>query len=204
MHSRNLLSTAFLLLAMPWLVPGCVGDSARILGEDEPDLVDVHGAGAATYEILVTESVAKLLDPHRSRFATDPTVPTVAFVDLENRSAEELGEWREQLLDRIRSAVSRHGSFRLVSDRLVTAVMREMGNPPVDQLLLPAGRRRFAEILERQDEPVQFLLYGSLTRGGTQGDYQRQANYLLTLELIDVKTGLATSDETMVRKAFAN
>ena len=110
---------------------------------------------------------------------------------------------REQLIDQIIVGVDEHPAFHIISDQMVSAVLREMGSPPVDQLFLPKGRRQFAAILEKQKSPVQFLMYGRLTRGGTQGEAGRQANYQLTLELIDDATGRADTVGTTVRKAYS-
>ena len=68
--------------------------------------------------------------------------------------------------------------------------------------VLPKKRREFAKVLERKTSPVQYLLYGRLTRGGTQGADRRQANYLLTLELINIETGESNTVGTEVRKEF--
>ncbi len=50
---------------------------------------------------------------------------------------------------------------------------------------------------------MQYLLYGRLTRGRTQGSAERQANYLLTLELVNIVTGESNTVGTEVRKAFS-
>ena len=172
----------------------------RIMGDNERDLVDASGAGAATFQRLVTESVAKLLDRHCDKH--DVKVYRLAFVDLQNRTSEELGEWREQLIDKILIGVDKHRAFRIISEQMVSAVLREMGNPPVDRLFLPEGRREFAKILERDSIPLQFLMYGRITRGGTNASEVRQANYLLTLELVDAETGEADTVGAEVRKEF--
>ena len=77
-----------------------------------------------------------------------------------------------------------------------------MNSPPVEQLVLPKRRREFAKALEASSTPVQYLLYCRLTRGGTQGANRRQANYLLTLELVNIVTGESNTVGTEVRKEF--
>ncbi|MEE2886086.1 MAG: hypothetical protein VX951_01530 [Planctomycetota bacterium] len=177
------------------------GPSARIMEDDEKNMVDTDGAGAAAFEKLITESVTKLLDRHRGDEA-GIQVRRLAFVDLQNRTKEELGEWREQLIDRIQIGIDQHPAYRIVAEELVTAVLSEMGNLPVEKLLLPKSQREFAKVLEKKKSPVQFLMYGSLTRGGTRGDDGRQANYLLTLRLINAATGDTDTEGAMVRKWF--
>jgi len=172
------------------------------MDDDEKDMVDVRGAGAASFEKLITESVTKLLDRHKGD-ETGIKMRRLAFVDLQNRTKEELGEWREQLIDRIQIGVDQHPAYRIVAEEMVTAVLSEMGNPPVEKLLLPKPQREFAKVLEKKNSPVEFLMYGSLTRGGTAGDDGRQANYLLTLRLINTATGDTDTEGSMVRKWFS-
>ena len=191
-----------ILLACLTLPVACDSVSARIMGDDEKDMVDVRGAGAAAFEKMVTESVTKILNRHRGD-ANGIQVRRLAFVDLQNRTKEELGEWREQLIDRIQIGIDQHPAYRIVAEELVTAVLSEMGNPPVEKLLLPKPQREFAKVLEKKNSPVQFLMYGSLTRGGTTGNNQRQANYLLTLRLINTATGDTDTEGSMVRKWFS-
>lgn len=174
---------------------------ARILGDNERDLVDIKGAGAATFDRLIDDSVAKLLAPYKGEFA-ELKVRTLAFIDLENRTKEELGEWRDLLIDKIEISINKRRAFKTISMKVITTVLREMGNPPVEQLVLPGKRREFAKVLERRTLPVQYLLYGRLTRGGTRGAGRRQANYLLTLELINIVTGESNTVGTEVRKEF--
>ncbi len=191
-----------ILLAYLTLPVACDSVSARIMEDDEKDMVDVRSAGAAAFEKMVTESVTKILNRHRGD-ANGIQVRRLAFVDLQNRTKEELGEWREQLIDRIQIGIDQHPAYRIVAEELVTAVLSEMGNPPVEKLLLPKPQREFAKVLEKKNSPVQFLMYGSLTRGGTVGNNERQANYLLTLRLINTATGDTDTEGAMVRKWFS-
>ena len=177
-------------------------ESARILDDNERDLVDVKGAGAATFDQLIDETVEKLLEPYKGEFA-ELKVRSVAFIDLENRTNEELADWRDLLIDKIEISVNKRRAFKAVSIKFVSTALTEMGNPPVEKLFLPAKRREFAKILERDTVPVQYLLYGRLTRGGTRGAGKRQANYLLTLNLVNIETGESNIVGTEVRKEFS-
>jgi hypothetical protein len=186
------------------LFSSCVGDKhpARIKGDNERNIVDVSGAGAATFERLINSTVSKLLEPYKGEFA-ELKVRALAFVDLENRTSEELGEWREQLIDKIEASVNERREFKAISIRFVSTVLKEMGNPPIDKLFLPKGRREFAKVMEQKSTPVQYLMWGRLTRGVTQGVDKRQANYVLSLELINIKTGEQNKKITTVRKEFS-
>ena len=143
------------------------------MGDNERDTVDVRGAGAATFDRLIDDSVAKLLEPYKGEFA-ELKVRTLAFVDLENRTKEELADWRDQLIDKIEISVNKRRAFKAISVKVISTVLKEMGNPPVEQLVLPKKRREFAKVLEQKTSPVQYLLYGRLTRGSTQGAGRRQ------------------------------
>jgi hypothetical protein len=176
--------------------------SARILDENEADLVDVDSAGAATFDKLVDPTVDKLLEPYKGEFA-ELKVRRLAFVDLDNRTKEELADWRDHLIDLIEISINKRRAFKAVSVKAISVVLKEMGGPPVEQLVLPSKRREFAKILERDTAPVQYLLYGRLTRGGTKGANTRQADYLLTLELMNIETGESNTVGTKVRKEFS-
>ena len=76
----------------------------------------------------------------------------------------------------------------MISKRYVNAALREARLRP-DQLFIPGNRRTFAAILESQGEPVDTMLFPKLTSGTTPSAGVTQRNYLLTLELVDLKSG---------------
>jgi hypothetical protein len=100
----------------------------------------------------------------------------------ENRSAEEIGDFKEQIYEHIDSLISQDPQFKMISRRYVEAAMGECRCRP-ESLLLPARQRELQMALERVDQPFDYLLFASITSGTTNsnGDYQR--DYLLTLEL---------------------
>lgn len=189
------LSLAALTLA------SCFGPPrARIMGDDEPDKVGVRRGGAAAFNKLIRDVQTELVQ-RPSPGLNRGQMRRAAFVNLENRTAEELGEWRDLMIDRLRIGVSEHPEITIISEQMVGAVLGKMGNPPVNELFLPAGRRKFAAILEQESSPVDMLIYGSLTRGTTQGEgVDRQIDYLLTLEIVDVKSGESRFAKGYVRK----
>ena len=72
------------LTVIPWLFAsaGCETEkSARIMEDDEANMVDVAGAGAASFERLVKEAVTKLLDRNRGDENAIP-IRRLAFVDM--------------------------------------------------------------------------------------------------------------------------
>jgi Peptidoglycan-synthase activator LpoB len=200
MTSRTLILPALVFLVA---FASCEAERpmARIKGDNERDEVGSRAGGAATFGRLVDATVSKLLEPYKGEFA-ELKVRSLAFVDLENRTQEELGEWREQLIDKIEASVNDRREFKAISIRFVSTVLKEMGNPPVDKLFLPKGRREFAKIMEAKSSPVQYLMWGRLTRGVTQGEGRRQADYVLSLELINIETGEQNKKITTVRKEY--
>ena len=79
--------------------------------------------------------------------------------------------------------------------------MKEIRCRP-DALILPANQRQLQASLERVDQPFDYLLFAQVTSGTTDinGDYQR--DYLLTLELLDVHTGVAIKESAQLRKGY--
>ncbi len=88
-------------------------------------MVGSHTAGAETWKPLVEQSVGQLLARQCLRFTpprwreTAPAKKQVCFMGVENKSAEELGDFREQIYDHIDAIVSQSEQFKLVSKRYV-------------------------------------------------------------------------------------
>ncbi len=107
---------------------------AHILKPDNMDLVGSHQAGSAVWNPLVDESVAKLLSrcptvhPVGFQSATGQNMPplpagpaAVCFIGIENKSVEEMVDFKDQLYERIDSQINGNASFRSVSRRMVDA-----------------------------------------------------------------------------------
>ena len=79
--------------------------------------------------------------------------------------------------------------------------MKEIRCRP-DALILPANQRQLQAELERADQPFDYLLFAQVTSGTTEvnGDYQR--DYQLTLELLDVHTGVPMKESALLRKGY--
>jgi hypothetical protein len=57
-------------------------------------------------------------------------------------------------------------------------------------------------VLEQQGQPIDYLLYATLTSGTTQSGKDYQRDYLLTLEMIDTRTGDYDKESAMLRKGY--
>lgn len=192
-------------------VAGCRNrQKARVLSETDKDMVGSHTAGAETWKPLIDESVCRLLAKsattvHQASHTTisgDGTATrSVCFVGIENRSSEEIGDFKEQIYEHIDSLISQDPQFRMISRRYVEAAMSECRCRP-ETLVLPAKQRELQMALERAEQPFDYLLFASITSGTTtsNGDYQR--DYLLTLELLDIHTGESQKDSAMLRKGY--
>lgn len=215
----------------------------HMLASDDKDMVGSHEAGAATWNPLVDESVARLLGrcpPSNetvvfegdafpgmavshvngqpvpgslvngqpvgnglggpaTELATGPA--RVCFIGIENKSAEEMLDFKDQLYERIDSQINGAASFRSVSRRMIDAALVETRLRP-DSLFLPQNRAQFAAALGRQGTPVDYLLYATVTTGTTDRNKSTQRDYLLTLEMVNLHTGDYLKESAKIRKGY--
>ena len=171
----------------------------RIMGDSEEDYVGSKAAGSATYDRLIEEAVGKLLDRRSASNQGDSI--RVAYLGVENKSAEDLGDLREQIYELIDTSIETSERYRSISKRFVDAGLRETGLTRED-LFIPKHRRAFIEVLEASGNPVEYILFSKLTSGTTQGDSVKQRDYMLTLELVDVETGDFDKESARIRKAY--
>lgn len=125
----------------------------------------------------------------------------VCFVGIENKSAEELVDFKDQLYERIDSQINSGQSFRSISRRLVDAALIETRLRP-DSLFLPANRGAFSAALGRQGTPVDYLLYATITSGTTDRNKSTQRDYLLTLEMVNLHSGDYIKESAKIRKGY--
>lgn len=183
----NTLKTTLLLLATCALFACESGPSGRIMSDTEDDNVGNRSAGAPAFDRLISNVVERQLKDHSAAHTFSPKVKVVCL-PVENASSEELGDWQEHIYELIDSSINRSDRYAMISKRYVNAALREARLRP-DQLFIPGNRRTFAAILESQGEPVDTMLFPKLTSGTTPSAGVTQRNYLLTLELVDLKSG---------------
>ncbi|KLU04295.1 putative transmembrane protein [Rhodopirellula islandica] len=255
---RKILAAAMLRMTAGVAIVGAgtTGCASRryghLLASDEKDMVGSHEAGAATWNPLVDEAVAKILGrcppPNEAvvfpgQFAANGTpaqmashssgametmvdpatgetiigsqvaVPNagplvqgpakVCFIGIENKSAEELVDFKDQLYERIDSQINSGSSFRSISRRMVDAALVETRLRP-DSLFLPQNRSAFAAALGRQGAPVDYLLYATITSGTTDRNKSTQRDYLLTLEMVNLQSGDYIKESSKIRKGYHN
>ncbi len=177
---------------------------AQVLRDDQADLVGNTAAGAETFGPLVDEAVCKLLARHQSGFQTvsAPREPLViCFVGVENKSSEELGDFREQLYQLIDTQIEQSHMYRPISRRFVDAALRETRMRP-DQLFVPQNMATFAAYMQQYGQPINCLLYATITSGTTREDNAFQRDYLLTMEIVNVTTGDYDKESAKIRKGY--
>ncbi len=188
---------------------GCRGRQvAHVLNEDDEDMVGSHTAGAETWKPLIEQSVGQLLarqcsEIHPVSMAGEvgPVKKRICFMGVENKSAEELGDSREQIYDLIDSLISESEMFQLVSKRYVDAGLKEC-NLRSDELFIPANQRMFGAAMEKMEQPINYLLFAKITSLSTQSNGDSQRDYQLVLELVDTETGDYDKESAKIRKGY--
>lgn len=206
MHRRHFFARCGSWLGAAGLVgTGCRSQHAHVITDCKQDMVGSCAAGAETYKPLVNEAVGKLLARHASvvqQVSTQPPGPKrICFVGVENRSVEEMGDFKEQITEVIDTQIIESKVFQPISRRFVDAGLRAVRLRP-DELFLPANQRAFLGVMEQQGQPFDYLLFATMTSGTTRNNSDMQRDYLLTLELVDIKSGQPDKESASLRKGY--
>ena len=187
---------------------GCRGrQTAQVLKPGEKDMVGSHAAGAETFKPLVEEAVAKLLgscDPVVQPASFDGQMPPprrICFVGVENKSIEEICDFKDQLYQQIDTRIVQSQTFAPISKRFVDAGLAESRMRP-DQLFVPENMRLFTAIMEKQGQPFDYLLYATITSGTTRDNKDYQRDYTLTLEMVHIRTGKYSTESAELSKGY--
>jgi hypothetical protein len=172
---------------------------------DKRDMVGTTGAGAETFRPLVEDAVCKLLARHSTGVQSvghpNQTPMKICFVGVENRSAEEIGDFKEQIYEHIDVHIEQSHVYHPISKRFVDAALRDTALRP-DELFVPRNMRTFASSLEQMGQPVDYLLFAKVTSGTTRKGHDMQRDYVLTLEMVNVQTGDYDKETAMIRKKY--
>lgn len=206
MNRRHFVSLG--LIYGTGLLIGCRSTQvATVKPAGAPDMVGSHAAGAETFKPLVEQTVSELLARHAPQAIpagvnTLPPPPRrICFVCVENRSAEEIGDFKDQLYEIIDTRIVQSQVFQTVSKRYVDAGLAQTRMRP-DQLMLPEGLRIFAATMEQQGSPFDALLFATITSGTTRENKDYQRDYLLTLEMVDLRTGQPDKQCATITKGY--
>jgi hypothetical protein len=210
MDRRQFLHASLAALA-PLAAAGCRSNQfARVKKPGEGDMVGSHQAGAETFKPLVDEAVSCLLAHHSQQpvvqqvSGSEPIPPgtmRICFVGVENKTAEEIGDFKDQLYQVIDSRILESHVFQPISQRFVEAGLMEARLRP-DQLMIPENRRIFARIMEQQGQSFDFLLYATLTSGTTRVNKDYQRDYLLTMEMVNLHSGDYDKQSAAITKGY--
>lgn len=199
MNRLPLMLTALLSLA---LVIAACAPSGRVKNDDEATIVGSRKAGIEVFDQLVQETSNKLLSRQASKSREEGKL-VIAFVGIENKSAEEIADARESSYDMIQSILVNSDVFTLLSRRFVEATLRESGVNRPEALFTQNGVDRFVENLRAKGMAPDYLLWGNFTSSTSQAEGVRERNYFLTLELVDAETGITESSESArIRKEY--
>jgi hypothetical protein len=125
----------------------------------------------------------------------------ICFVGVENKSAEEIGDFREQIYQKIDTCIAQSEMFDVIHKRYVEAGLRQCQLRP-DDLFIPGNRRQFSAAMEQLEQPFDYLMYATVTSGTTRSNKDYQRDYLLTLELIDMDSGRSDKESAEIRKGY--
>lgn len=192
---------------------GCRGHQyARVIQPGDAEMVGSHKAGGETFRPLVDQTVAALLARHEempnTQFtssggpeAVAPGKISICFVGVENKTSEEIGDFKDQIYEMIDSKLLESTRFRPISRRYVQAGLEDLRLRP-DQLFLPNHMQSFVQVLQQQGQPFDYMLFARLTSGTTRENKNYQRDYLLTLELVDIRTGEQDKQSQMISKGY--
>jgi len=187
---------------------GCRGNQyATVRDPAKEDMVGSHAAGAETFKPLVEEAVSKLLARQCAPTVglagevLPPQVKRICFVAVENKSAEEIGDFKDQLYQTIDVKISQSQMFQPVNKRYVDAGLMQCRLRP-DVLLVPHNMRTFAAIMEQQQQPIDYILYATVTSGTTRSNKDMQRDYQLTLEMVKVSDGSYEKEIATLSKGY--
>lgn len=211
MDRRSFVAGLGSALLLGGSLTGCRGRQvAHVLEPNSKDMVGSHTAGAETWKPLIDDSVAKLLGrqidsiqqvSHKGEHAQLPLRKRVCFLGVENKSAEEIGDFKEQVFEQIDQQISCSEMFELISRRFVEAGLREARLGPAD-LFVPTNQRTFAAIMEEMQQPFDYLLYAKITSGTTVSNKSYQRDYMLTLEMVNIHSGTYDKESATLSKGY--
>ena len=207
---RFLYRTAFSVLGLTVAAqPGCRGtQTAQVMKPGQADMVGSHAAGAETWKPLVETAVGNLLTRHYPQLppgappgAQPPAGARICFIAVENKSQEELGDFKEQLYQQIDTRIVKSQVFQPIDRRVVIAGLQQTRLRP-DELYLPENRRQFAATLEQMNQPFDYLLYATITSGTTRSNKDYQRDYVLTLEMVNIQSGQYDKESAEISKGY--
>jgi hypothetical protein len=207
--TRYLCAWLLVAIGLISLMAGCRSQqTAQIVKPGEKQMVGSHEAGGETFVPLVDTAVGNLLSRHSQGvqpqgFAENapPAKLRICFVGLENKSSEEIGDFKDQIYQLIDSRLLNSQVYQSVSQRYVQAGLTQCRLRP-EELMIPSNMQMFTQALEQQGQPFDYMLYATITSGTTHDNKDYQRNYLLTLEMLNVHNGQYDKESAQLEKKY--
>ena len=211
-HRRDFLfkGTVFCVGCLVLGGAGCRStQKGKVIKEDDPGRVGSHQAGSEVFRPMVCDATAKLLGaaekqsvPYDAANSGHPQPRRVCFIALENKTNEEIGDFKEQLFEIIDTQISSSTSFTTVSPRAIQGALRSTGFRS-DDLFLPVNMATFSSAMQKEGQPFEYLLFAKLTSGTTVDNLDSQKDYMLTLEMVNVNSpDDRLKESTRIRKEY--
>jgi hypothetical protein len=198
----------FLTAAGLALLAGCKStQTAEVRDPTKGDMVGSHTAGAETFKPLVEQAVGELLARHSQPACgpngepLPPMPKRICFICVENKSIEEIGDFKDQLYQIIDLHIVQSGVFQPINKRFVDAGLAQVRLRP-DAILVPQNMRTFAAVMEQQGQPFDYVLYATVTSGTTRENKEYQRDYLLTLEMVNLHDGSYDKQAATISKSY--
>ncbi|MDR1484647.1 MAG: penicillin-binding protein activator LpoB [Planctomycetaceae bacterium] len=195
------------------VIAGCLGTKARVMHRGETSMVGSNKAGSEVYNPIVHSTVDKLI-----RRVASPEIKAVQyntmeapihhkmnvyFAGVENRSLEELGDFRDHLRISINEKITQSDQIDIVSERAVDSVLRSL-NLRADDLFTEHNMQNFISAMGKNGTPIDYVLFAEITSGTTESNRDMQREYKLTLRLVDTKKWREILESSQIRKEYNN
>ena len=187
---------------------GCRSNqTAQVVKPGDKQMVGSATAGGETYGPLVDGAVSNLLarqcivqPASYMQGAPANAQMKICFLGVENKSIEELGDFRETLYEQIDQRILNSGTFQPVNKRFVESGLKAANLRP-DEVFIPQNMRILTERMEQMHQPFDFVLIAKVTSGTTRSNANYEREYLLTLEMVNVHNGSYSKESaTLVKK----
>ena len=212
MRRREFLRTSAIGLFSVGLLAesGCRSNqTAEVVKPGDKTMVGSHTAGAETYEPLVDQSLERLLARHSQGVqpagyapgVSQPGPMRICFVGVQNKSSEEMGDFKEQLFEQIDTRILSSHVYQAISRRFVEAGLQQCRLRP-EELFIPQNMQAFTQTMQQMQQPFDYLLFATITSGTTRSNKDYQRSYLLTLEMINIQNGTADKESAEITKKY--
>jgi hypothetical protein len=143
----------------------------------------------------VKQSVSRLLKLANLKGTTtqtdDSSVQTICFICLVNRSAEEIGDYGDKLVQKIDAYIAESDRCQLVKREMAIATLKEC-KLNLDDLNVPANQHVFAAAMARAEHPIDYLLFATVNDVDRRNKGKAEkCEHRLELELVNLKTDRA-------------